>query len=56
MKEMDKNMIVLRIWIKLAGLIPCIILSKNASTIDELSTIISSVASEVTGSKLPWEM
>lgn len=56
MRETDKDTMVLRIWIKLAGLIPCIILSGNATTIDELISIVSSVTSEVTGSKLPWEM
>ena len=56
MKESDEDMIVLRIWIKLAGLIPCMILSQNATTLDELISVISSVASEVTGSTLPWEI
>lgn len=46
---------LLRIWIKLASLVPSILLSRNAASIEELETFIRKSARESTGYVLPWE-
>jgi ATP-dependent Lhr-like helicase len=49
LSETDEDMVVLRIWIKLAGLVPCIILSGNISSVDMLISVVTSAAREATG-------
>jgi len=47
---------VIRTWVKLACLAPCIVLADNATSIDELIGLLQTAASELTGSDLlPWE-
>lgn len=45
----------LRLWVKLATLVPSVVLARNASTIDELETIIRTAARGASGKYLPWE-
>lgn len=53
---MRKNEKPLRTWVKLACLIPSILLAGNASTIEELTQKIRKAAQEATDYVLPWEL
>ncbi|MBW2118204.1 MAG: DUF2791 family P-loop domain-containing protein [Deltaproteobacteria bacterium] len=46
---------LLRIWIKLASLVPSILLSRNAASIEELESLVRKSVRESTGYVLPWE-
>lgn len=49
------NQSTLRIWVKLAALVPSIVLARNADTVDQLETIVRKAAQEACGRMLPWE-
>lgn len=49
------NDLVIRNWVKLACLVPSIIFSHGADSVDEIISIIQEAASELTGGFLPWE-
>ena len=50
------NECVVRTWVKLGCLAPSIMLSGNASSVEELITHLKTAAAELTGSELlPWE-
>jgi len=46
----------LRLWVKLASLIPSVTMSHNANTIAELANIVRSAARTASGQLLPWEV
>ncbi len=46
---------VTRLWVKLASLIPCIILAGNCHDIEDVRSLIAKAAAEVAGRLLPWE-
>lgn len=47
---------VLRIWVKLASLVPSILLAQNAHTTNELLTLVQVAIRGATGNILPWEI
>lgn len=46
---------LLRIWIKLASLVPSILLSRKAGSIEEMEALVRKSTREATGDVLPWE-
>jgi len=46
---------VTRLWVKLAALIPCIILAGNVDDIEDVRSLLGKAAREVAGRMLPWE-
>lgn len=49
------NQSTLRIWVKLAALVPSIVLARNADTVDQLESMVRKAAQEACGRILPWE-
>ena len=47
--------LVIRVWIKLACLVPSVVLSRGADSVDDIISIIREASSELTGGSLPWE-
>ncbi len=54
-KNVSENDRLLRIWVKLASLIPSALLARNANSLEELINIIRKAAKEVNRYVLPWE-
>jgi len=54
-QRQNNSEVILRNWIKLAGLVPCLLFSKHASNVEHVISIIRNVASEYIFEKLPWE-
>lgn len=50
-----ENERILRIWIKLATLVPSVLLARNTGSLEELKNIIAKAAKEATGDVFPWE-
>ena len=46
----------IRVWVKLACLVPSILLAGNATNIDDLARKVQNAAKEVTTYALPWEL
>jgi hypothetical protein len=46
---------ILRIWIKIAALVPAMIMAKAVYSSHDLLEKIGNVSNEVTGNVLPWE-
>lgn len=49
------NKQVYRLWIKLASLVPAMLISKNTDSLNDLLNTIDRVCNEVIGNVLPWE-
>jgi hypothetical protein len=45
----------LRVWVKLAALIPCVLLSGNATSLEELEAIVRRSARSASGTTMPWD-
>ena len=54
-EKLDANERVLRVWIKLASLVPSILMCRAANTQEELIELITSSARKASGYDLPWE-
>jgi hypothetical protein len=54
--EMGQNFdLVIRVWIKLACLVPSVVLSCAADSVVDIISVIQDAGSELTGGSLPWE-
>jgi hypothetical protein len=54
--EMNQdNDMVIRGWIKLACLVPSVILNHKAESVDDIIMIIQKAVRELSGGFLPWE-
>jgi hypothetical protein len=51
----SRDDVALRNMIKLASLVPCILLSHPEMTFEELITHLKSIAADYLGNTLPWE-
>jgi hypothetical protein len=54
-KENQDNDIVIRIWVKLACLVPSVIFARKAESVDDIISIIQKAVGELSGGFLPWE-
>jgi hypothetical protein len=54
-EENEDSDLVIRIWVKLACLVPSVILARNAESVDDIITIIQEAVSELSGGVMPWE-
>jgi len=54
--EMNRdNDMVIRIWVKLACLVPSVVLACEAESVDDIISIIQKAVRELSGGSLPWE-
>lgn len=54
--EMSRDSeLVIRSWVKLACLVPSVILSRGTDSVAEIISIIQDASAELTGGTLPWE-
>jgi len=55
-KQFSQDENPIRIWVKLASLVPSILLSERAGNIEELTNQVQKTALEATSYVLPWEL
>ena len=54
--EMNRdNDMVIRVWVKLACLVPSVVLARGVESVDEIISIIQKAVRELSGGFLPWE-
>jgi hypothetical protein len=46
----------LRLWIKLASLVPSVLLARSVQTLDQLEAVVKRAAREASGQILPWDL
>ncbi len=51
----EDNDLVIRIWVKLACLVPSVVLAHGAESVDDIITIIQDAVVELSGGFMPWE-
>lgn len=54
-EENEDNDLVIRIWVKLACLVPSVILARGAESVDDIISIIQNAVTELSGGSMPWE-
>ena len=54
-EDKEDSDLVIRIWVKLACLVPSVILARGVESIDDIITIIQDAVMELTGGSMPWE-
>ena len=54
-EENQDNDMVIRIWVKLACLVPSVIFARRAESVDDIISIIQKAVGELSGGFLPWE-
>jgi len=54
-EENEDSELVIRIWVKLACLVPSVILARHAESVDHIVEIIQNTVNELTGGSMPWE-
>jgi hypothetical protein len=54
-EDNEESDLVIRIWVKLACLVPSVILAQAADTVDDIIEIIQDAVNELTGGFMPWE-
>ena len=54
-EENKDNDMVIRIWVKLACLVPSVIFSRGVQSVDDIIPIIQKAVGELLGGFLPWE-
>ncbi|RLB87363.1 MAG: hypothetical protein DRH50_16980, partial [Deltaproteobacteria bacterium] len=55
-KQFNQDENPIRIWVKLASLVPSILLAEKAGNIDELTNQVQKTAKKATNYVLPWEL
>jgi len=53
--ENEESDLVIRIWVKLACLVPSVILAQAVTSVDDIIETVQEVATELTGGSMPWE-
>lgn len=54
-EENEESDLVIRIWVKLACLVPSVILARAANSVDNIIQILQDAVNELTGGSMPWE-
>jgi hypothetical protein len=54
-EDNEDSDLVIRLWVKLACLVPSVILAQAADTVDDIIEIIQDAVNELTGGSMPWE-
>jgi len=54
-KDNEDSDLVIRIWVKLACLVPSVILARGVESVDDIITIIQNAVMELSGGSMPWE-